>query len=328
MEISKNQRTNIIKIFTVLDLGEIKTISRMNSSQNIIYKVETTNKVYVLKEFTKDSIRNEYDLKKRKRQISISEAYKENGVPTILPIKFDSKYFIKLKRTYYLIYDYYDYKTITPKELDSKKIKKLANTLAIMHKLNIKSDLPCQYKIIKLDYKKYLKKFSKIDEKLHQTLYDNIFILEKLTSDCNNTLRFVKNNLCISHNDYKLDNILWKKDFMYLIDFDACGMSNPSVSLAECSFSLCIKKNKLDKDLYKDFIKSYLKKYGQLKNNYKDALYVAMNGKLQWLSYLMSKCSKRNTKMVEETISMIKELTLYANNIDEFNKIYSSLVKK
>ena len=35
-----------------------------------------------------------------------------------------------------------------------KKLKKLANTLAIMHKLNIKSDLPCQYKTIKIDLKK------------------------------------------------------------------------------------------------------------------------------------------------------------------------------
>jgi hypothetical protein len=114
---------------------------------------------------------------------------------------------------------------------------------------------------------------------------------------------------------------------MYLIDFDACSMSNPSVALAECAFSLSRINNKVDKELYKEFLKSYLKKYGPLANSYKDALSVAVNGKLQWLEYLMSKCTKKNKKAIDETIGMIKELVLYAKNIDDLCEIYLSIVK-
>ena len=327
MELSKSKKEAIKKIFDVLNLGELNEITPIESSQNIVYKVDTTNKSYILKEYSKDAIKNEYDLRKRKRQISVSEKFSENGVPTILPLKFNSKYFICYKKTYYLIYDYFDYEILEPKNLDNKKIKKLANTLAIMHKLNIKSELPCQYKQIKIDFNKYLKKYKRIDNELYKTLYDNYFILEGLTTNCNNNIRYIKNNMCVSHNDYKLKNILWKKDFMYLIDFDACSMVNPSVSLAECAFSLSRKNNKVDKDMYKEFLKVYLKKYGALPNTYKDALIVAVNGKLQWLEYLMSKCSKSNPKAIEDTINMIKELVLYANNIDELNGIYLSVVK-
>lgn len=328
MGLSKSKKEAIKKIFEVLNLGEINEITPIKSSQNILYKVDTLNNSYVLKEYTKDSIKNDYDLQIRKRQISVSEKYAENGVPAILPLKFNSKYFICYKKTYYLVYNYHDYDILQSKDIDNKKIKKLANTLAIMHNLNIKSDLPCQYRIVKIDFNKYLKKYKKIDSDLYKILYDNYFILEGLTANCNNNLRFVKNNMCISHNDYKLGNILWQKDYMYLIDFDACGMVNPSVALAECAFSLSQKNNKLDKDMYKEFLKAYLKKYGPLPNSYKDALSVAMNGKLQWLEYIMSKCSKNNKQAIEDTKNLIKELVLYAKSIEELKNIYLSVVKK
>lgn len=328
MELTKAKVDALRKIFAVLNLGEIGEISILDSSQNTVYKVSTPRKTYAIKEYSKDAIKNEYDLKKRKRQLSVTEKCSENGVPTILPLKFNSKYFISYKKSYYLAYEFVEYDILDPQDIDSKKIKKLANTLAIMHKLNIKSDLPCQYKQIKIDFNKYLKKFKKVDEELYKSLYDNYFILEGLATNCNNNIRYVKNNMCISHNDYKLKNILWKKDFMYLIDFDACAMANPSVSLAESAFSLCRKNNKIDKDLYKEFLKSYIKKYGPLTNPYKDALSVAMNGKLQWFEYLLSKCSKRNTQAIEDTKSMIKELILYSKNIEELNDIYLSVVKK
>ena len=166
-----------------------------------------------------------------------------------------------------------------------------------------------------------------MDSKLYQTLYDNHFILEKLTTKCNENIKYVKENLCISHNDYKLQNILWKKDFMYLIDYDACSLANPAVSLAECAFSLSMHSNSLKKDHYKEFIHTYLKKYGPLKTDYKLALSVAMNGKLQWLEYLMNICSKNNQVRISETISMINELVTFCKYEDELLNIYSSLIK-
>lgn len=327
MEMTKSKLDTIKKIFEALELGEITDVKTLESSQNLVYKVDTDNKIYILKEYSKDAIKNEQDLRKRKRQISVAEKFSENGVPTILPLKFNDKYFIRYKKNYYVLYDYVDYEILSPKEVTTKKIKKLANTLAIIHNLNIKSDLPCHYKQIKIDFNKYLKKYKRLDQNLYKTLYDNYFILEGLTTNCNNNIRYVKNNLCVSHNDYKLKNILWKKDFMYLIDFDACSMANPSVTLAECAFSLSRVNNKIDKELYKEFLKTYLKKYGPLANPYKDALSVAINGKLQWLEYIMSNCNKRNPKRIEETIGMIKELVLYAKSIDELNEIYLSVVK-
>lgn len=327
MEISKKELFAIEKICETLELGEIFNIKYIDSSQNKVYRIDTHIKSYILKQYSPDAIKNEYDLNKRKRQISVSEILYKNGVPTITPLKFRNKCFISYRKVYYLLYEYSDYETINAEDLNTKKIKKLANTLAIIHKLNIKSDLPCLYKKVNIDLPKYVKKFAKTDEKLHKTLEDNLETLQILIENCNSSIKEVKDNLCISHNDYKLKNILWQKDFMYLIDFDACGISNPVVSLAESAFNFAKQGKDINEDFYKEFINTYTKKFGRLYTDYEIALKVAMNGKLQWFEYQLSKCTKSNQEIIKETISMINELVLYSKNQEKFYNIFKSVVK-
>ncbi len=316
----------IEKIFDTLDLGTIKETTLMKSSQNIVYLVKTDKKDYYIKEYSKDAIKNDKDLLNRKRQLAVAEKLKENGVPAVLPISFDNRYFIKYNKSYYIIFDYLGEQPITEKELDSKKIKKLANTLAIIHKLNIQSNLPCQYKKVKIDFNKYLKKYKRLDQELYEVLNDNYLLLDELIKNCNKFIPVLKENLCVSHNDYKLLNILWKKDYMYLIDFDATAMSNPTVSFAEAAFALSRQNKVLNTSFYKDFVASYTKKYGPIEEDFETVLNVAMNGKLQWLEYLMSKCSKRDTDAIKGTISMIKELKLFIDSKQDMLNIYTDVV--
>ena len=104
MKLTKSQISAINKIFEVLELGKVEDTKILDSSQNTVYKVTTDKKEYVLKEYSKDAIRNEYELNKRKRQISVSEKYSQNGIPTILPLKFNNRNFIKYKNRYYLFF--------------------------------------------------------------------------------------------------------------------------------------------------------------------------------------------------------------------------------
>lgn len=47
------------------------------------------------------------------------------------------------------------------------------------------------------------------------------------------------------------------------------------------------KNNKgIDLEMFKLYVQTYKENYGEIKENLKDALYVSMNGKLQWLNYL------------------------------------------
>ena len=112
----------------------------------------------------------------------------------------------------------------------------------------------------------------------------------------------------------------------YLIDFDACAISNPIVSLAESSFALSKQGDNINLEYYRKYLETYFSIYN-CNTSYKDALMVSMNGKLQWLEYLFSKCSNRDEKVINDSIGMINELVLFISNIDNFLKIYEEIKK-
>lgn len=323
-----NKTINIISdLTTKYDLGKIKNIEIFKSSQNKVYKVTTDKNIYAIKEFSKDAISNYYYLKKRKEQLSISKKLNDNKIKSLLPLIFNNKYFISFNKHYYLIYNYLEEKPLTKEEVTIEHIKELAKNQSKIHKLNLESNLPCTYKIIKIDYDKYLKQSKKIDKELYKVLNENLNVLKIITWNCNRKLRDMKNNLCISHNDYKLLNILWKEYKMTLIDFDATGLSNPTCSLCESAFTFSKYDNHINYEYYKEYLNTYIKHYGKIKENYKDAMYVSFNGKLQWLSYMLSKNKYKKNNYIKETINMINELVLYYNNIDKFNDIYLEIKK-
>ena len=103
MKLTKNQISAIEKIFTTLELGGVTNIKAIESIRNIIYKIDTEDKTYILKEYSENSIKNSYDLQKRKIQVSVSEKFSQNGIPAILPIKFVGKNFIQRNIIFYMI---------------------------------------------------------------------------------------------------------------------------------------------------------------------------------------------------------------------------------
>ena len=149
-------------------------------------------------------------------------------------------------------------------------------------------------------------------------LVDNQMILSQLIDKCNQNIFNMKNNLCISHNDYKPLNILWNNDKPILLDFDAVGMVNPTCAMCESAFTFSLIDGKVNFDNYRTYLKTYLEE--EIKDNFQLALYVSMNGKLQWFAYLLSQ------KRVDVK-QMIQELVLYAQNIDKFYEIYEEVVK-
>ena len=115
---------------------------------------------------------------------------------------------------------------------------------------------------------------------------------------------------------------------MYLLVFVATAMSNPTVSFAEAAFALSKQNKVLNKDFYKDFVASYTKKYGNIEEDFETVLNVAMNGKLQWLEYLMSKCSKKNKDYNTGTINMLNELKLFIDNKENMLNYFNDYIKE
>lgn len=310
-------KNKLMKICNVYNLGKLEEYTKEHSSQNNVYKVITDKGTYIIKEFTKDAISNYYYLTKRKKQIQIAEKLNKNNISCQIPKKIHKRYFFLFKEHYYLVYDYAKSKILSDEEYTYEHIKVLAETQSKIHKLNIKVDLPCHYKKVKIDFNKVLNLKNK---ELDELIKSNKEKLEDLINTCNENINAMKQNLCISHNDYKVLNILWDGLNPTLIDFDASGLANPTCCLSESAFTFARQHKQIDYDKYRVYLTSYINNYGSIKEDYKTALYVSMSGKIQWYSYLISK------KNYEGIISMTKELLLFYENIEKFYEIYKSIV--
>lgn len=319
---------NIEKIANKWKLGKVIKMKTLTSSQNNVYKVTTDKNTYVIKEYSKDAISNYYYLKKRKEQIKISKKLKDKGINTIIPKSYNNQYFMLLNKKYYLVYNYYYQKNKLFEELKSEDIKQLAYTQAKIHKLNIKSNLPCTYKKIDFNLIRHKEKIKYINNTLYQVLDEHIDQLNQIINKCNESIKTLKKNLCISHNDYKLLNILWENNKPILLDFDATGLANPTCCLCESAFTFSHYDNYINYDFYKNYLKEYIKEYGIIKDDFYQSLFACLNGKLQWLIYMFSKNHLKRNNYINETISMIDELILYYNNIEKFYKIYKDVLNK
>ena len=317
MKLNKIQK-KLISICEIFKLGEIEAYQQEDSSQNRVFKIITTKGSYIVKEFSKDAIGNYYYLRKRKEQIAISEQLKKHKINCIIPKRINDKQFFLLDKQYYLVYDCSKDKYLTQDNITKDHIIELAKTQAKIHKLKIETKLPCTYKHINIDFDLYTMTIK--DPNLKDLIYSNKEKLIEYIKKGNNALPSVKKDLCYSHNDYKHQNILWNETKMTLIDFDASGLSNPTAALIESAFTYSKQNNEINYEYFELYIKTYLEEYGPLKDNFKDCLYVSMNTKLQWLSYLMFK------KRLKEVTSILNTLILFASNVETLNEIYENLI--
>ena len=136
------------------ELGHIELVEQFDSLQNRVFRVITTSGKYVIKEFSKDSIGNYYQLQKRKKQIEVSKLLDKKGIKCCLPITVERREFLTANGRYYLLYDYVGHRPLEVKDVTLDHIDVLASTQARIHKIKNHVPLSCSYKKIKIDFDK------------------------------------------------------------------------------------------------------------------------------------------------------------------------------
>ena len=317
----------IDKLFSKLNLEKVTKIEEQQGTIYPVYFVTTSEKKYIVVRYPKEDV-TKADISEQLKQLDALIYINDNGVHCTLPIEFSDNYFICYKNNYFLIYNDFGYKKVSRKNLDKKKIKKLATNQAIIHNLNYKIDIPCPYEKIKINLRRTTLKMEHINKELYYLLYDNIYNLEELIKKYNNCLKYAMNKLCLSYDNYNLSEIVWEKDFMYLNEHRNCFMSNPTVSLAEAAYNICKAGRYIDLEAYKLYLRNYIKKINSLDYDYKDALYVGMNKYLLYLQELLKECLKRDQETITEAIKILKEIVFYYEHIDDMYAAYIEAVKK
>ena len=115
---------------------------------------------------------------------------------------------------------------------------------------------------------------------------------------------------------------------MFLIDYRNCNRINPAVSLAESAYYFAYNNNKIDYQIYEDYIRYYTKRFGPLTFDYKEALFVALNKKLEYLSVLLETTIKEKEDNSLKIKELVTEIINYDNSINDLYNAYIRAVKK
>ncbi|MBE6155839.1 MAG: hypothetical protein E7164_03675 [Firmicutes bacterium] len=296
-------------------LGKILSYEKLNSSENNVYKVSTQKGVYVIKIFSKSAIKNIFDYFRKKKQIEISKVLAKADVPCILPLELKGKNFFKYEQ-YYLVYPYLN--EASSLEFTEIEIRKVAQMQSKIHKLKICKKLPLFYKKLKFDFGVVTKKFAHNLE-LTNLIQNRLKDLNNLIDLSNQGIKKIKNNLCITHNDFKKSNILWINDQPVLIDFDTLGLANPTCTMIESAYNFAIKDNEINFAFLEAYFNEYKKSFGKMAEDFNEAFWASLNGKLRWYQYLV------NQKREQEILKMTKMLLLIYDNQKEIAKIYERI---
>lgn len=327
MEVKKEFKY-IDKIFRYLQLEPIEEMGLTVFLGDEACYIKTSNNQYLVKVVKEDDINEKNYSENKINRIKALEKFDSNGVHSIFPMRFNDKYFICYRNREYEIYGLRLMRHLQQSEITDRVIKKVATNQAIMHNIKINLELPCNYREIKFDFEKILKKLRKISNEGYDTIYDNIYRLDDVINLYNNKLKYATNNLIVGYDNYDIDNIEWIEKYMFIVDYRNCNKINPAVSLAESAYSFSLKDGNIDEKNYTNYLKYYLKRFGPLTYDYKDALIVSLNKKLALLEDTINLTIKEKVDYGSKISAIVKEILSYNEQIDKLYNVYIDAVKK
>lgn len=283
-------KERLTEIVTIFKLGKLLKWRQIPSNQNVVFAIKTTQGRFIVKEFSEDAISDTRTLNLRREQIKVSREWNKNGIKCIVP-RTD---FLELAGRFYVVYDYFEGKT--KKHFSKKELAMLAQTQAKIHQLKTPTSLGCEYD--EIDFAGKLK------------------VLNDLVRLNNNGLKAAKRELVASHNDYKPRNILWRNGEIYLADFDAVSLVNPTCAVYESALTFSLVRGHVRRERFDYYLEEYAK-YAPLSQDER-LLAMAANGKLRWLRYLLSKDWKHNTRVRKDIKCLTKELESYYKTVVKF----------
>ena len=253
---------------------------------NRMYKVITDNGIYAIKLLNPEVMKRENAKDNHIFAETISNIAKDNGV-SCLPAKIINNAVLQLVEGYYfLIFDWFEGKSIEDEELTLDKVSKVAKELVKIHNIDFKGQkdkCKAYYENNIIDWKFYIDKIE--NKEIQKLLFENMKRFSELDIVALDSLNNISKNLIISHRDLDLPNILWdKSDNPIIIDWESSGLINPSMEVIDTAWNWSGGQNYFDKEKYQLFVKTYKENGGNL-NEYNEALKAVFKAKFGWLEY-------------------------------------------
>ena len=319
------------KLIITCELGKcVKEIQRVSGGLlNRMYKVNTEKGVFAIKLLNTEVMNRKEAKTNHIFAEKIANIAKDNKVKCLPAKIINSNVLQQIDKYYFLIFDWFDGKTITDKEIKINECKKVAKELAKIHKIDYskyKDECKAYYDTNIVNWMYY---FDKIDNKeIKELLIKNIELFNKLDKKAIESLDLISKNMVISHRDIDLPNVLWNQDNeLVLIDWESAGLVNPVMEVIDTAWNWSGGQKYFDIEKFNIFIETYKKHNGKL-IDFEKALNADYKAKFGWLEYNLKRiceieCIDEEEKKLgeSEVIRTIDEINKFYQYYDEIKKI-------
>ncbi len=326
---------SIKQLVKKLNLGEI-TVAPQKMTGGLlhtVYKVTTTESVYVIKQLNAEVVSRAGALTNIEKSERIALSLQDK-IPLIPAIAFDDHVIVKHDKSYYIIYQWHQGKTILANEVISYHCKRIGDILGKMHQVSAKSQHQSRQKMARPDicsWDKHIKRGQLVSAQWLDTLLAVKHKLENWQDKAIKAHTMLGEIQVISHRDLDPKNVLWQETEPLLIDWEAAGQINPYQELIEVINYWCLNaEGQLNVQFVEQLVDAYQVHYcinQSFLSTAVDSAYAAM---LNWLDYNLrrsletEKLSKAELELGnQEVFSTIQKLLNYQKNSQQLLKWFS-----
>jgi thiamine kinase-like enzyme len=291
----------------VLSLGDLRG-TPVKVSGGLIHKmwgIETTRGKYAVKELNKSIQmtplkKNEFENAEKMADVFLSKG--------ILIVSAMPKVVTTIEDKNFIVYPWFDGKSLEGKDVTVEQIRKMAEILAAMHRLKVKSHDIAQPVFYSIARDKF-------------TGLPNEEILTDLNMNAEEMRSVLEQNFIISHGDLDKKNVLWGSNGNpVLIDWESVAYVNPVMEIINAALDWSGWPAKEDKaDLFITMIRHYKEGGGKIDGDMiLPALYGIARNWIDWLLFNVFRNEKElATVEIEKTM---KTLLTLSNNIFSIEK--------
>ncbi len=288
---------------------------------NRMYKVVTDKGCYAFKQLNQEVMKRKDAMNNHIYAEKIARIAKDNGIPCIPAIEFNGNVVQEEEGNYFLIYNWYNGKTLCNEEVKEDHIIKIAKILHDLHNTDF-GDKSENNKINnnEIDYDYYIPLIE--NNNVRNLLITNKNELKSIYDISIKSYKNLEDEYVISHRDMDIKNILWdNNNNPVVIDWESTGPVNPLVELIDTAWNWSGGQDFFNIERFKLFIKTY----GCDSKDLKDAYLANYINKLGWLEYNLRRASKIECADNEEkelgeneVVRTINEIFSYKNNLEEY----------
>jgi len=326
------------------ELGElISSFLFPKGMSNRTYYVETNVGKFVIKALSPHCSGNESKRNSLEASESIAKIIEDNGIPAISAKEIQGRLLNELEGQWYMVFDFFDGNMYLHQEITIENCRQVGKTLAQMHTIDSYKQLDRRYRIRNYNYgpkKSESKNWKKIHKKLENRerkptwlpnfneQMDDINAMHRIGAEAFE--KFIQWDKVIAHGDIFNQNLLWKNDQPYIIDWEKSGTIDATYDVLHSALRMATEKpDKLESSINKEKLYAFFEGYLTIReiniNQLERVLHIIWHRRLHFLYVALHKYmkpydkveKKRSSKKVANILSLIKCYKAFECELDD-----------